>query len=229
MASSSVLFRTLHRLGAVPALWRVLAALALALAAYGLAPPDLRLAGRLVAAWDAFAFVSLVLLWAAILTAAPDHIRSVATAEDPGRVVSFGLIVVGACASFLGVVVLLRTLHTLPPATLVGHVALAITAVAAAWLLLHSVFTLRYAHLFYDPDTDGNGQEGGLEFPGNEANPDYLDFAYFSFVVGMTAQTADVSISSRTLRRLALLHGVLSFGFNTAVVALSISGLAGVL
>jgi uncharacterized membrane protein len=225
MISSSAWFRALHRLGALPALGRVLIALALALGAFWLAPPGLRLAGRLVAGWDAFALVSLALLWAAILTAAPDHIRSVATAEDPGKLVSFGLIVAGACASFLGVIVLLRTLHTLPPATLAGHVALAITAVVAAWLLLHSVFTLRYAHLFYD----GSGQEGGLQFPGGETDPDYLDFAYFSFVVGMTAQTADVGISSRTLRRLALLHGVLSFGFNTAVVALSISGLAGVL
>ncbi|WP_167852152.1 DUF1345 domain-containing protein [Hymenobacter elongatus] len=88
------------------------------------------------------------------------------------------------------------------------------------------VFTLRYAHLYYDAAT--HGDTGGLEFPGPEP-PDYLDFAYFSFVVSMTAQTADISISGRPLRRLALLHGILWFGFNTAVVALSISGLAGVL
>jgi len=229
MAASSLWFRAAHRVGATPALWRVLIALLLGFGAYWLAPADVHLAGRLVAAWDAFAGVSLLLLWAAILTADPDHIRAVATSEDPGRVVSFVLLVGGACASFLGVVVLLRTLHTLPPARLLAHAGIAIAGVAEAWLLLHSVFTLRYAHLFYDPATDADNQEGGLDFPGGETDPDYLDFAYFAFVVGMTAQTADVSISSRTLRRMALLHGVLSFGFNTAVVALIINGLAGII
>ncbi|RYU80239.1 DUF1345 domain-containing protein [Hymenobacter persicinus] len=227
--SRSLLFRALHRLGALAALWRILIALALGFGAYQLAPADTHLTGRLVAGWDAFAAASLLLLWAAILTAAPDHIRSVATSEDPGRVASFVFIVCGACASFLGVVLLLRTIHALPPAELLTHAGIAVAAVALAWLLLHSVFTLRYAHIFYNPGGHANGQEGGLEFPGGEQDPDYLDFAYFSFVVGMTAQTADVGISSRHLRRMALLHGILSFGFNTAVVALSISGVAGVL
>ena len=72
-------------------------------------------------------------------------------------------------------------------------------------------------------------RRSSLDFPTGSVRPIYLDFAYFSFVIGMTAQTADVSISRRTLRRLALLHGLLSFDFNTAVVALSISALAGLL
>jgi uncharacterized membrane protein len=107
------------------------------------------------------------------------------------------------------------------------QVGAAVAAVATAWLVVHTVFTLRYAHLYYDPDIDGH--EGGLEFPGGEKEPDYLDFAYFSFVIGMTAQTADISISGRTLRRLVLLHGIISFSFNTAVVALSINSLASLL
>jgi uncharacterized membrane protein len=148
--------------------------------------------------------------------------------EFGGRLLSFGLVIFGACASFLGVVVLLRTIHTLSPAALLVHVGLAIAAVGLAWLLLHSIFTLRYAHLYYNPAANG-GQEGGLEFAGGETNPDYLDFAYFSFIIGMAAQTADVGISSRLLRRVALLHSLLSFGFNTAIVALSISGVAGLL
>jgi uncharacterized membrane protein len=90
------------------------------------------------------------------------------------------------------------------------------------------VFTLRYAHAYYDADDDGSDM-GGLDFPGNDPEPDYLDIAYFAFVVGMTAQTADVSISSRTQRRIALLHGLISFVFNTTLVALVISGIAGVL
>jgi uncharacterized membrane protein len=84
--------------------------------------------------------------------------------------------------------------------------------------LIHTVFTLRYAHLYYDAP-DG---ETALEFPGDEKVPDYLDFAYFAFVLGMTAQTADVNIRGRRIRRTALLHGVIAFAFNTAVLALSI-------
>jgi uncharacterized membrane protein len=81
---------------------------------------------------------------------------------------------------------------------------------------------------YYDANPDGS-DVGGLDFPGGDKEPDYLDIAYFAFVVGMTAQTADVSISGRAQRRLALLHGLISFSFNTALVALVISGVSGVL
>jgi uncharacterized membrane protein len=130
--------------------------------------------------------------------------------------------------SLVAVVVLLSSMQKAHDALLVPHVVAAITGVLTAWLLVHTLFTLRYAHLFYD-GADASQQEGGLAFPGDEKEPDYLDFAYFSFVIGMTAQTADVSITDRGIRRLALLHGLLAFGFNTAVVALTITGLAGLL
>lgn len=93
---------------------------------------------------------------------------------------------------------------------------------------MHTVFTLRYAHIYYDANPDGS-DVGGLDFPGDLREPDYLDMAYFAFVVGMTAQTADVSISGRAQRRLALLHGIISFGFNATLVALVISGISGTL
>ena len=102
---------------------------------------------------------------------------------------------------------------------------LAITGVASAWLLLHTVFTLRYAHLYYDAEPT----PGGLDFPAGSPRPDYLDFAYFGFGIGMTCQTSDVSIHGRALRHTGLLHGLISFVFNTAVVAVSISGLVSVL
>jgi uncharacterized membrane protein len=166
-------------------------------------------------------------MWAAIFTADAAHIRTVATTEDPGRTLSFVLVVVGACASLLAVVSLLNVLHTVSAELLTRYAVLTITAVMAAWLLMHTVFTLHYAHLYYGAGS--RGTEGGLEFPGQEQQPDYLDFAYFAFVIGMTAQTADISISGRRLRRLALLHGLLAFGFNTAVVALTVSAVAGIL
>ncbi|WP_370550215.1 DUF1345 domain-containing protein [Hymenobacter sp. BT559] len=161
-------------------------------------------------------------------TADAERIRVVAASEDLSRAVSFIFVLVAASASLLAVVALLRTFHDLNAPTLAWHIGLSAVAVGAAWLLVHTVFTLRYAHAYYDADDEG-ADRGGLDFPGNDPEPDYLDIAYFAFVVGMTAQTADVSISSRTQRRLALLHGLISFVFNTTLVALVISGIAGVL
>jgi uncharacterized membrane protein len=220
-------FRGLHRVGQLPAALRTgLAALAAA-ATYALLPAAQHPLTRAVAAWDAFALLTLALLWAAIVTADADHIRAVARTEDPGRTWSFVFVLSAALASLLAVVALLDVVHGPRPGGLSLYAGLAVTAVMAAWLLVHTLFTLRYAHLYYDPGrADG---EGGLQFPGPDAAPDYLDFAYFAFVIGMTAQTADISISGRLLRRVALLHGLISFGFNTAVVALTVGAVAGVL
>jgi len=202
--------------------------LAAGAAAWLLTPAAVGTLSRLVAAWDAFGVTTLLLLWAAIFTADADRIRAVAATEDLSRTVSFLFVLVAAGASLLGATALLRTIHNLSTAALVQHVALSIVAVGAAWLLVHTIFTLRYAHVYYNVKEDGS-DVGGLVFPGNDPEPDYLDIAYFAFVVGMTAQTADVSISGRTQRRLALLHGLISFVFNTTLVALVISGVAGVL
>ena len=103
-------------------------------------------------------------------------------------------------------------------------------AVLASWLLIHTVFTLHYAHVFYrsKQEADVEGLGGGLIFPGGD-KPEYEDFAYFSFVVGMTCQVSDVNVTSCSMRRLTLLHGLLSFVFNTAILALTINILAGLL
>jgi uncharacterized membrane protein len=218
----------LRRLGHVPATHRLLLGLAAAGATWRLAPAALGTLGRLVAAWDAFGVVTLALLWAAIFTADAARIRAVAAAEDLSRTVSFLFVLVAAGASLLGATALLKTTAHLSTGALAQHLALSVVAVGAAWLLVHTVFTLRYAHVYYDAQEDGS-DVGGLDFPGHDPEPDYRDIAYFAFVIGMTAQTADVSISGRRLRRLALLHGLISFVFNTTLVALVISGVAGLL
>ena len=217
----------LHRIGLWPTWLRLALGLVPAGAAYVATPAVWHPVTRLMAAWDGFALTTLVLTWGLIVTAEVNHIRQVATREDPGRRLSFVLVLGAAGASLLAVVFLLSALHTTTGNTCYLHVSLAIAGVMLSWLLVHTLFTLRYAHLFYD--TGASRAEGGLEFPGGEKEPNYFDFAYFSFVVGMTAQTADISISGRYLRRLALLHGLLSFGFNTVVLALTISGLAALL
>lgn len=218
----------LHRLGHLPASWRLAVGAVVGAAAWALSPAHYESLVRLIIGWDAFGLTTLALIWVAIYTADADRIRAVAASEDLSRLLSFVFVLVAAAASLLAVVLLLGTSHGLPPAQLLRHIALSGVAVAASWLLVHTVFTLRYAHLYYDAGPDGS-DVGGLDFPGGDQEPDYLDIAYFAFVVGMTAQTADVSISGRPQRRLALLHGLISFIFNTALVALVINGVASIL
>jgi uncharacterized membrane protein len=108
-------------------------------------------------------------------------------------------------------------------------IIVAIAGMLLSWFLVHTFFALRYAHLFYgDHKTKPDIHAGGLIFP-SEQHPDYLDFAYFSFVLGMTFQVSDVQVTSKQLRRVAMLHGILSFGFNTFIVALTINVIAGMM
>jgi len=173
---------------------------------------------RAVASWDMFALIAVALTWATILTLRPEQIRTLAQREDPSRLASLVLVILGASASLLAVLVLLQASMRMERWDKLQAIGMALSAVALAWLLIHTVFTLRYAHLYYET-TSGRPP---LEFPGGDPTPSYLDFAYFAFVIGMTAQTADVNIRGSRIRHTALLHGLVSFAFNTAVVALSI-------
>ncbi len=108
-----------------------------------------------------------------------------------------------------------------------GGVALALGTLALAWLFTNCLFALHYAHIWY---LGGDGADrGGLTFPGKDETPDYWDFAYFAFVLGMTFQVSDVVITSKRMRRLALFHAMVAFVFNIAVVALSVSLVAAAL
>lgn len=216
--------------------WRLGLGLTAGVLAAGLSPVALGGLTRAVAGWDGFALVTLGLMLLTMRLADVDDIRRVAASEDFTRAAASVVVIAGALASLVAVVGLLGTLKQLPDQAKVLHLGLGIGAVVLAWLLVHCVFTLRYAHTYYD--TDDHGQEcGGLIFPddANKADsepklePNYLDFAYFSFVIGMTAQTADIGISSRTIRGTALLHGLISFLFNTAIVALTIGTIGGML
>lgn len=217
----------LHRIGLLPTWLRLSLGLLPALAAFLLTPVSWHPMTRLITAWDAFALTTLVLAWGIIISGEVTHIQRIVAREDPGRRLLFAFVLVAATSSLLAVGYLLSSVRVASGYLRYLHVGVAIAGVIMSWLLVHTVFTLRYAHIFYDA---GSGRpEEGLEFPGGEKEPDYFDFAYFSFVVGMTAQTADVSISGRKLRRLVLVHGLLSFGFNTVVLALTISALAGLI
>lgn len=175
-----------------------------------------------IATWDAFALSLLVLAWLAILTTPQARIRAQVKMQDVGRTWIFVFVVVAACAGLFAVVFLFHTNKAGAQPHLPFHIALSLLAVISSWAVVHTVFGLRYAHTFYGDSEDPRRHAGGLIFPGERA-PDYMDFAYFSFVIGMTFQVSDVQITSRGLRQLVLVHGILSFAFNTIILALTIN------
>jgi uncharacterized membrane protein len=109
------------------------------------------------------------------------------------------------------------------------HVTLSVVTIVGSWLLVHTIFASHYARAYYKTGKSlSQCKKDGLDFP-SDSEPDYWDFLYFSFVIGMTSQTSDVEVTSREIRRLALLHGVLSFFFNTTIVAMTINIIAGLI
>jgi uncharacterized membrane protein len=179
-----------------------------------------------IATWDSFAITLLVLIWIAILSSGIDHIRYRARTQDLSRLVIFVFTVGAACSSIFAVIFLLSAAKNSSHIGL--HAALSVLAVLSSWTLVHTMFAMRYAHSYYGEGDSADQHVGGLEFPSDD-KPDYLDFAYFSFVVGMTCQVSDVQITSKSLRTLALIHGILSFCFNTIILALTINTVSGLL
>jgi len=180
--------------------------------------------------WIAFALAIIIMDWVIILSSHPMEVRKIARIEDSSRTLIFLFVIVSSLVSMLAIFFLLKSSKHLSAEAVTGHVLLGMASVIVSWILVHTIFTLRYAHMYYTTDTDNDGKKktlGGLEFPGDEKQPDYLDFVYFSFVIGMTFQVSDVEISSRQIRRLAWIHGMISFAFNTAIVALSINVISG--
>ena len=178
--------------------------------------------------WISFAMAIIVMDWIIILSSHPREVRKIAKLQDSSRTFLFLFVIAASIASMGAVVFLLKSSKGLHGTSVNEHILLAITAVIVSWWLLHTIFTLKYAHMYYDTNKDDGTPKpgGGLEFPGNE-EPDYLDFVYFSFVLGMTFQVSDVEIASKEIRRLAWMHGLLSFGYNTAILALSINVISG--
>jgi len=181
---------------------------------------------RIMLAWDSFCLCLLTLYWIIFFTTRPAQIRVLAPKEDPSRIVIFFITLIATSASMLAVVLLLTAEKQSDYLKLI-HLLVAVPGSVFSWGLVHSAFAARYAHLYYDDDESNTGKHaGGLDFP-NEERPDFIDFAYFSFVLGMTFQVSDVAISSRRLRRLALWHGLISFAYNVVIIALTINIVAG--
>jgi uncharacterized membrane protein len=191
-----------------------------------LLPPSVHLVSRLLCSWDAFTICFLVLSLRLMLRATPEIMRRFARQEDEGRVLILSLITIAACISVVAIGLILQDKGK-ENSLLFLHLGLAIITIVSSWLLVHTIFAQHYAHIYYQADqTLAESKADGLDFPG-EFEPDYWDFLYFSFVIGMTSQVSDVDVTSRQIRRLSLIHGVLSFFFNTTIVAMAINIVAG--
>jgi len=176
----------------------------------------------LLSGWLAGSLVYLVIVWWGVgrLDAAQTRLR--ASSLDPGSTALYTLIIATSWVSLVGVLLVIDSAQTQLGMARWMHILLALATLAATWLIIQTVFALRYARRYY--------MEGahGLVFPGDAA-PTYLDFAYFAAVIGMTSQVADVGVAHPAMRRLVLLHGLVSFGYNLMVLALTINLVASAL
>lgn len=208
--------------------YRLIISLAVAAIIYIFSSKALTLPEVGLSCWIGCASTVVILDWIVISTSHPREVVKIAKLQDSSRSLLFAFIIVASLVSLVAIIFLLKSVKGVPEATKNAHILLAISAVGISWCLVHTVFALKYAHMFYDTSTDDGKplQGGGLEFPGTK-EPDYLDFVYFAFVVGMTFQVSDVEISDRFIRRTCLVHGIISFAFNTAIVALSINVISG--
>ncbi|MEY9881532.1 DUF1345 domain-containing protein [Bradyrhizobium sp. USDA 329] len=180
-----------------------------------LVPGTHRLVTRLLFGWDALIAVYLGLVYAMMLCNDHRHIRRAAAMQDDGR---FVILLVTATGAFASIAAIVSELGTPQRGGL--ELTIAIITIVLSWAAVHTTFALHYAHDYYR-----DGTAGGLQFPSGdkEDHADYWDFVYFSFVIGMTAQVSDVGITDKTIRRTATAHGIVSFIYNTALLALTVN------
>lgn len=198
------------------------AALGLAVAAGLVALTGWRPVTGVLVGWDVALALYLGLAYDGMARSQAGDIRRHAAEQDEGRVAILVLTVAAGLASLAAIVAELGAAGGRRP----GQIALAGATILLSWGFIHTMFALHYAHEFYGED---RSRAGGLKFPGGEAHPDYWDFVYLAFVVGMTSQVSDVGVTSRQVRRTVTAHGIVSFLFNVALLALTINMAAGAL
>jgi uncharacterized membrane protein len=194
---------------------RTFISMAVGTVAFFFLPDSLRPVTRILIGWDIFISLYLALVYTMMLRCGLAYIRRNAVLQDDGRFLILLVTALGAFASIAAIVFELGASNRSGP-----QLALATVTIALSWAAVHTAFALHYAHDYYR-----GAQPGGLQFPSGDhhEHADYWDFVYFSFVIGMTAQVSDVGITDKTIRRTATAHGIISFVFNTALVALMVN------
>ncbi|WP_426144979.1 DUF1345 domain-containing protein [Polaromonas sp. DSR2-3-2] len=178
--------------------------------------------------WSLGVGVYLALAWWLCERFDARRTRERAQAQDEPSVVLFLLMLLATLACVAAIVVMMQQGKDLSGFARTLHIAVSVVALIASWLFIQTIFAFRYAHRYYQEEMLNEPDGPGLKFPGG-LDPDYFDFLYYAHVVGMTSQVSDVQVTSREMRRLTLVHSVLSFGFNMLVLALSINVVAGAL
>jgi uncharacterized membrane protein len=211
-----VRFRELSRpIRVIYARPRTFISIAIGLLAFVLLPSALRMVTRALIGWDTFTALYLVLVTIMMVGSGHHAVRRNAAMQDDGRFLIVLVTALGAFASIAAIVFELGASHRGTP-----QLVLATATIALSWAAVHTAFALHYAHEYYR-----GHKPGGLQFPSGDTadHADYWDFVYFSFVIGMTAQVSDVGITDRLIRRTATVHGIISFIYNTALVALMVN------
>ncbi len=200
--------------------------------AYALLPYGHDTVTRLLVAWNVGTITDIVLNGIMITRADIHTIRRRASITDDGKWIILGLSTVAAIAAMGAILVEIGIAKNMKGWAAGSHYLLAGLTIISAWVFIHLSFALHYAHEFFDEtktlEGEGPQLKGGLRFPQTEV-PDYWDFLYFSFVVGVASQTADVEITSKSIRRVSLGHSIVSFFFNSAILALTINIAAGLI
>ncbi len=181
---------------------------------------------RAIIGWNIGAWLYLALAARMMFWTSHEKMRTRAIEQDDGKFVVLGMVIVAAVVSIGAIVAELSVVKDMHGMLRSAHITLAILTILSSWAFTQVMFALHYAHNFYIAKERYNS--GGLEFPGLTA-PDYSDFLYFACVIGTSGQTADVSFTSRSMRRTGLVHCVLAFFFNTTLVALTINIASGLI
>jgi uncharacterized membrane protein len=204
---------------------RIALALLFAFIIYFVIPKDISNLIKWMLLWDVFSLSFLILCWIVLAKRPVPEIRKMAKQDDGSALFVFVLILITSFVSMLTVLLLVRSQDN---NSSILYLPVSIAGILFSWIMVHSIYTFHYAHMYYDDDKKNPGKDAyGLEFPEDDPRPNYIDFAYFSFTIGCTFQVSDVEISSPKIRRVVLLHGLLSFALNTFVIALTINLIAG--
>jgi uncharacterized membrane protein len=181
---------------------------------------------RLIIGWNIGAILYLLVSARMMFWSTHERMRKRALAHDEGRIAILTLVVLAAVVSLGAIVGELAVSKDIHGVLRYAHIGLAAVTLVSSWAFTQLMFAQHYAHDYYAAEVKGCA--GGLEFPGGHA-PDYGDFIYFACVIGTSGQTADISFTSRSMRRTGAVHCVLAFFFNTTLLALTINIASGLL
>jgi uncharacterized membrane protein len=204
---------------------RLILSAALGIAAYLILPDSLRVPTRGLLAWNITVWSYICLMSWLMLSAGHDGVRKISEREDENALTILAILSIAATVSLAAIVLELATSKHLSGGMRAFQYAITGATVVGAWCLLGIIFTAHYARMFYTAPLD----QRPLRFPDGEQSPNYWDFLYFSLTIAVAAQTSDVCVMSRSMRKVVIAQSVLAFVFNVAILGFSINVSAGLI